>query len=174
MKDIPTLINDANVYVDEANWLGKSEVELPSIAHKVIEMKQFGISGSMEVPLIGHIDKLDGKIKFKAIEPDALNVIYNPKKAPLLDVRAAQQKYNTSSGEIVIEDIKITMRAFFKNVKIQSMKQGSDSESEADYAAHYFKMEINGQEVLEIDKFNYIYKVNGEDILAEVRSALGQ
>lgn len=173
MKDIPTLINDANVYVDGANWLGKSEIELPEIAHKVIEMKQFGISGSMEVPLIGHIEKLDGKIKFKALDADALNVIYNPKKAPLLDVRAAQQKYNTSSGEIVIEDIKITMRAFFKKVKVQSLKQGSDGESEAEYAAHYFKLEIDGKEILEVDKFNYIFRVNGQDLMSEVRTALG-
>lgn len=128
----------------------------------------------LRLRLIGHIDKLDGKIKFKAIDKDALSVIYNTKKAFLLDVRAAQQKYNISTGEIVIEDIKITMQAFFKNVKLQPMKQGSDSESEAEYAAQYFKLEINGEEVLEIDKFNYIYKVNGVDMLAEVRSALGQ
>lgn len=65
------------------------------------------------------------------------------------------------------------MRAFFKKVKLGDFKQGSDSESQADYEAHYYKLEINGEEILEIDKFSYIYKVNGEDVLANVREALG-
>ena len=37
----------------------------------------------------------------------------------------------------------------------------------------YIKVEIDDKEVLEIDKLNYICKVDGEDLLTDVRSALG-
>lgn len=169
----PNIINDANVYVDGANWLGKASIEIPEVAHKVVEAKMFGMSGLMEIPLKGHIDKLEGKIKFKALTVDSANVIYNPQYAPLLDIRAAVQNYDQQSGTMMIYPIKITIQGLFKKVKVTEFKQGADGEHEAEYAAHYFKLEIDGTEILEIDKFNYIYKVNGQDILADVRSALG-
>ena len=36
------------------------------------------------------------------------------------------------------------------------------------------KLEIDGAEKIELDKFNYIYRVEGVDYLAGVRSALGK
>ena len=36
------------------------------------------------------------------------------------------------------------------------------------------KAELNNQVMLELDKVNYIYKVNGIDYLAGVRRALGR
>ncbi len=169
----PNIINDANVYVDGANWLGKASIEIPEVAHKVVESRMFGQAGGMEVPLKGHIDKLDGKMKFKAMTAEAAAVLYNAARSPLLDVRAAVQNYNQQSGAMEVYPIKITMQGFFKKVKLTELKQGADGEHEAEYAAHYFKLEIDGKEILEIDKFNYIYKVGGVDVLADVRAALG-
>jgi len=173
MGKTPNLINDANVYVDGANWLGKASIEIPEVAHKVVESKMFGQSGGMEIPLKGHIDKLDGKIKFKSLTAESAKVLYNAAKTPLLDVRAAVQIYNQESGAMEIYPIKITMQAFFKKTKLTELKQGADGDHEAEYAAHYFKLEIDSEEIVEIDKFNYIYKVGGEDVLADMREALG-
>ncbi|MBI3584197.1 MAG: phage major tail tube protein [Nitrospinae bacterium] len=171
--EIPNILNDANVYVDGANWLGKASVELPEVSHKVVDVNAFGIAGGMETPLIGHIDKLSGNIKFKSMTPDAAKVLYNASHAPILDIRAAVQSYNVQTGNMDVYPVKVTMRAFFKKVKLGDFKQGTDAESQADYEAHYYKLEINGEEILEIDKFSYIYKVNGKDLLASVRETLG-
>jgi P2 family phage contractile tail tube protein len=171
--EYPNVLNDANIYVDGADWLGKAEVSLPEIAQKVIEYSAFGVSGNVELPVSGHVDKMEGSIKFKSMTKDAANVLYDPSYAPLLDARAAIQKYDASSGEMKTYPIKVTMRAFFKKGKLTDFKQASDTDSEADYAAHYFKLEIDGEEILEIDQFNYIYRVNGKDILADIKSTIG-
>jgi len=171
--EVPNVLNDANIYVDGANWLGKAEVSLPEIAQKMVDYAAFGVSGTVEVPVIGHTDKMEGTIKFKSMTADAANVLYNPQKAPLLDARAAIQKYDPSTGEMKTYPVKVTIRAFFKKIKLSDFKQASDVESEASYAAHYFKLEIDGQEIVEIDQFNYIYKVKGQDILTEIKSTLG-
>jgi len=171
--EYPNVLNDANIYVDGANWLGKAEVHLPEIGHKVIDMAVMGVAGGMEVPLVGHIDKLHGTIKFKSVDKNAWKTVLNSAYAPLLDIRAAIQKYDTILGLMKTFPVKVTMRAFFKKVKPLTFKQGSDETTDVEYEAHYLKIEIDGEEILEIDKFNYIYRVAGVDLLADVRASLG-
>ena len=169
----PNVLNDANIYIDGNNWLGKAEVGLPEVAQKVIEYSAFGVSGSVELPVVGHVDKMEGTIKFKSLTDDAAKVLYNPQQAVLLDARAAIQRFDAKSGQMQTYPIKVTMRAFFKKIKFADFKQASDSETEVNYTAHYFKLEIDSKEILEIDQFNYIYKINGEDVLANIREVLG-
>ncbi len=171
--NIPNILNDANIYVDGANWLGKAEVTLPEIAQEMKDYKAFGISGTVEVPIKGHVGKMEGTIKFKSMTADAANILYDPSHAPMLDVRAAIQKYDPATGSMQTYPVKVTLRAFFKKVKLIDFKQASDADNEISYTAHYFKLEIDGKEIVEIDQFNYIYKVNGKDIMADVRSAIG-
>lgn len=171
--EYPNVLNDANIYVDGANWLGKAEVSIPEIAHKVVEMNVMGVAGGMDVPLVGHIDKLSGSIKFKSVDKEALKVLFDSSYAPILDIRAAVQKYDTVKGTISTFPVKVTIRGFFKKVKLLGFKQGSDETSDMDYEANYLKIEVDGEEILEIDKFNYIYRVNGKDLLAQVRETLG-
>jgi P2 family phage contractile tail tube protein len=173
MAEIPNIINDANIYVDGANWLGKAEVELPPVKHKTQGYQAFGVAGEIDIPVVGHVDKLEGTIKFKSMTKDAAKALYNPKMAPLLDARGSVQKYDPATGEMKQFPCKFTFRAFFTELKAPEFKQGADSGGEAKFAAHYMKLEIDGEEVLEIDQFNYIYKVNGVDVLAEVRQHLG-
>lgn len=172
--NIPAALTDANVYIDGSDWLGKAEIELPSITFKMAEVKQFGVLGSTEVPLVGQIEKMEGRIKFKAINPDAMSVFYNPRKASLLDIRAAQQKYNTPYGTTTLESIKVLLRVFPKNIKMMNFKQGADEDSEIEYVANYYKLEIAGKEILEIDQYNYVYRINGADLIADLKSALGK
>jgi len=171
--EYPNVLNDANVYVDGANWLGKADITIPEISHKVVDMQVMGVAGGMEVPLIGHIDKLKGTIKFKSVDKEALKVLFDSSYSPLLDIRAAMQKYNTQTGKIGYFPIKVSIKGFFNKVKLLTFKQGSDETSDIEYEANYLKIEIDGEEILEIDKFNYIYRVAGKDLLAEVRETLG-
>ena len=171
--EYPNVLNDANVYVDGKQWLGAAEVNLPEINHKVLDFNIFGVAGGMEVPLIGHIDKMKLTIKFKSIDKDVFGKLVNSAKAPLLDIRAAVQKYNPVVGQMKFFPVKVIAKGFFYKVKWPAFKQGSDDTADAEFEVHYLKVEVDGKEVLEIDKFNYIYRIEDRDLLAEVRSALG-
>lgn len=170
----PNVLNDAAIYVDGKTWLGVAEVNLPDIQHKVTEFKVFGVSGGMDAPLIGHIDKIKIAIKFKSVDKEAWKTIYDSSKSPLLDIRAVVQEYNAATGMMEYFDIKVIAKGFFHKLKPLGFKQGSDETSDAEYEAHYLKIDIGGEEILEIDKFNYIYKVAGDDKLAMVRAGLGK
>ena len=47
-------------------------------------------------------------------------------------------------------------------------------EPESEFELTYLKMSINGEDVLEIDKINFICMIKGTDYLQTVRSQLGQ
>lgn len=170
---IPTKLTDANIYVDGADFLGKGSLTLPEITQKTMDHDSFGIAGTVEIPLIGQIEKMEGQIRFHNLTQETAAVVFNPVKAPLLDVRSAFQYYDTESGETHVYPIKVSIKGFFKKNSFPEMKKSSDGEFEVDYGAHYLKIEIDGGEVLEIDQFNYIYRVDGVDVLAEHRAALG-
>ena len=54
-----------------------------------------------------------------------------------------------------------------------SFKAKEDTELENTFTVNYYKLEIDGEEIVEIDVMNNIYKVGGEDLLAERRQNLG-
>ena len=55
----------------------------------------------------------------------------------------------------------------------RSREDKEDTELESTVAVQYYKLEIDGEEIVEIDVINNIYKVGGEDLLAERRQNLG-
>lgn len=170
---IPTKLSDANVYVDGADHLGKAEMTIPEVAQKMMEHDSFGIAGTVEIPLIGQFEKLEGKIDLHAMTREAAAVLYNPTAAPMLDVRSVFEYYDTTTGETHVYPVKVTIRAIFKKVTAPTLKKSTDEKFSAEYTANYMKIEIDGTEMLEIDQFNYIYRVEGRDLLAEHRTALG-
>ena len=42
-----------------------------------------------------------------------------------------------------------------------------------EHEIYYMKVDIDGKELLELDKYNFIFSVNGTDYLAETRRNLG-
>ena len=50
----------------------------------------------------------------------------------------------------------------------------STAEASGEYAVTYFATFFDGKKVLEVDKLNFIYEVDGVDYLAEVRKAMGK
>lgn len=46
-------------------------------------------------------------------------------------------------------------------------------ESESELELYYLKLSIDGTELVEIGKFDFICRINGVDVLADVRNNLG-
>ena len=54
-----------------------------------------------------------------------------------------------------------------------SLQPGAATDSEQEFEVIYIKLFVDGDEVLEIDKYNFVCRINGNDLLASVRSDLG-
>ena len=53
-------------------------------------------------------------------------------------------------------------------------EKASETESESTLNLDYIKIWVDGNEILECDKLNYIFRVNGEDYMAGTRTAVGR
>ena len=60
-----------------------------------------------------------------------------------------------------------------KTYETGKFEVGSTTDTSIESEVTYMRMWIDNQEIVEIDKFNYICRINGKDYLEEVRSQIG-
>ncbi|RDD35001.1 phage major tail tube protein [Wolbachia endosymbiont of Cylisticus convexus] len=77
------------------------------------------------------------------------------------------------SGNNDIEGVIINLRGIFKEFDFGSWKPAEKATLKCTVAAHYYKLTIGGNELIEIDAENMIRKINGVDQMALLQAILG-
>ena len=90
-----------------------------------------------------------------------------------IEIWSAIQNIDVSSGEFVNVQQKVVVRACPTNTNLGSNSMGEMQNVEFDFNYTYLKWMVGDKELCEIDQFNMICKMNGEDLLAGVRAAVG-
>ncbi len=72
-----------------------------------------------------------------------------------------------------IEGVIINLRGIFKEFDFGSWKPAEKATLKCTVAAHYYKLTIGGNELIEIDAENMIRKINGVDQMALLQTVLG-
>jgi P2 family phage contractile tail tube protein len=70
--------------------------------------------------------------------------------------------------------MKVAVITLPKSFNMGNLNVGTNSDSSTEMECTYIKVWFDGKEVVELDKFNYIYRVNGVDYLESVRRDLGR
>lgn len=170
MIEISKVFN-ARVYVDGTDFIAKAEeVDLPKVKFKFADSKALGLYGEFELPT--GLDKLEARLKFNSVYPEFLALASDPFTMRTVIVRAPYQVW-TQQGVTKTVPLKAEMRGFFKEFDAGKFKARDSAEAEATLSVTYFKLEIDGKEVLEVDTINNIYKVEGKDKLRDYRTAIG-
>ena len=165
-------LKDARIYDENGALLGVAEAELPDIELITEEIDEFAVAGKPEIPLAGYTDKLTMKIKFTAPTPKA-SALREPRQHTIT-IHASIEGYDPVKGETVRMPTRTVIRGMPKKIPILGkLQKGKPTDMEFEFAVHYIKHEENNVEVLEVDVFNLIFKVNGVDYLAETREHLG-
>ncbi len=163
-KNIPDKINDFNVYDDGNRLVGiGEEVTLPDIEM----MSETGSvpGGEVDSPTIGQFASGQVEIPFQSLTQGAFDMM-NPLKAVNITLRASQQEMN-GNGDIVFVGVRAVFRGRPKTLTAGSIKKGSGTGTSIAIEWTYYMLEIDGKKVVEIDKLNSVFKVNGTDILAQ-------
>lgn len=90
-----------------------------------------------------------------------------------LDLRGAQQVYDSSAGKYIVRPVKVVIVGISKNGELGKFEVGTTTDTSITFETTYIKVDVDGETVLEYDKYNYIHKVGSSDYLQEVREALG-
>lgn len=165
-KNIPDKINDFNVYEDGDKLIGiGEEVTLPDI--EMMSESVIVPGGEVDSPTIGQFASGQVEIPFQSLTQDTFDLL-NPLKSVNITLRASQQEMD-GNGDVVFTGIRAVFRGRPKTLTAGSIKKGSGTGTSIAIEWTYYLLEINSKKVVEIDKLNSVFKINGVDILARTK-----
>ncbi|MED3965043.1 phage major tail tube protein [Niallia taxi] len=171
MSFIPDKVYDYRVYDANEQLIGiTGEVALPNLEATTSTLSGAGILGEMESVNIGHFGSTTVELTMKTLFQKSFDFLSYSGQSLIL--RAAQLSVDSKNGLISKRGLKITMKWQPKGLDLGKLSTGAQTESKNSLEVFYIKVEENGKELLELDKLNYIYRVNGKDQLADIKKLL--
>ena len=168
---VPEGMINFKVYLDGSDLLGIAEGTLPNLESMTHEVKGAGLAGTMDSPVLGHYNSITLSLTWRRITGDT-TVLYTP-QAHNLDLYASLKSYDAGNGVYKTAQLHIFCKAIPKTTTTGNLVVGDLMGTQIEFELPYYKLELDGKLQAEIDKYNYICKINGVDYLASVRSDLG-
>ena len=158
---IPEAIHDFNMYLT-GNKLGgiTGEVEMPPFESMTSTVSGAGI--------LGHFGSMEQEIPFRCINRDYFNMVA-PTQPLELTLRGAIQYAAASTQATEYMGMRVVFRGKPKNVNIGTVRQRGSMDSTITLELTYVLVEMDGKSMIEIDKINPTYKVNGNDVLSKIK-----
>lgn len=171
-NQIPERLINFNVYQDGTRGLmGVADVELPSFEAMTDTVSGAGIAGEYDSPTIGNFGSMSVTINFRTATEDAIKLA-SMKKAHKLTCRGAIQVQDAATGETIVKPMVVAMTVKTKVFNPGNMEAGAAMDSSIEAEVIAIRIRLNGKELIELDKLNYVYKVNGVDEARAVRDAI--
>ena len=159
-------------YDSGERMLGLTTIDLPELELEQTDTKGAGILGTVSWPVRGNFSNFTTTFHWLTLTETGAKFL-NQKQGYLISLRGAQEGYDAGNGERKVIPVRVDLRCHTTKLSLGKFEPGSQTETELEVMLDYVAITINGQKVLEIDKFNSRFVVNGEDVLEDVRAALG-
>ena len=167
---IPTVLNNFNAYGSGHKYVGlTSEVALPSFEYLTETIDGAGIGGEIEEAVEGSFGSLETETTFQNIGQEYFDYIC---QTGIVTYRGSMQMTDTATQTNDFQGIVVTTKGRVKSFELGTLKRGGKGEPKIVRELTYVKITIGGQNVLELDKFNMVWKLYGVDRLQKVRSQI--
>lgn len=168
---LPRKLKHMNLFADGDNWQGLLEEFTPAKLTKKFEnYRGGGMAGSVGVDMGYEDDALNTEFTLGGFEVNALKkhsaATHN---AVLLRFAGSFQRDDT--GEI--SAVEIVTRGRIKEFDNGNYKVSDNSAMKLSMVNSYYKVTVDGEDIIEIDTVNMVEIVDGEDMMAEHRAAIG-
>lgn len=162
---------DDNTFIDGVKAIGTApEITLPQITSETIDVSGAGILGKISAPNIGQFESIEQEVSFNLVYSSFVNVL-SPKRQVNLTFRVAQQAVDKSLG-YAYKGLRIVEVGRVKEFTPGKIKAGEGMEAKVKLELTYIMIENDGEEIIAIDKLNGVYRVQGEDMLADVTALI--
>ncbi|WLG26008.1 phage major tail tube protein [Pseudomonas lurida] len=165
---IPEMLTNCVMFCDGVSFSGDvPSMTLPKLAIKSEEYRGGGMSGPVDLPT--GLEKLEAAFTTNGVRKEALKFF------GLADQTACNLVFRGSfkGQKGTVKAVTVTLRGSLKEVDMGDWKPGDKAEIKHAVAVTYYKLEIDGRVMFEIDFANMVQVINGVDQLAAERSALG-
>lgn len=166
----PEVINNFNVYNDANRVVGTTgEIKLPSLQAITAAVSGAGILGEYNTAILGHFQSLNQVVPFRMIDKDYFGMLNTGEQSKLVLRSSIQQRNRETGGTLSTQAMRVVFRGHPTGSDMGTVKIGDLMNASITMEVTYLLIEMGGVTMLELDKLNSIYKVNGKDLLADIR-----
>jgi len=166
---LPRKLKLFNLFLNGENFVGQvTEVTLPKLSRKMEGYRGGGMNGEVDVDL--GMEKLEMSFTCGGMMREILlSFGAATHDAELLRFAGAYQREDSEE----VDAVEVTVRGRHKEIDMGDAKSGDDTEFKVSSSLSYYKFEMNGETLIEIDVVNMIENIGGMDRLAKFRAAIG-
>jgi len=169
--EVTSLIS-AMVYGPAGAMYGKfDEITVPEVKNKTQENKPTDGIGTRRIPGIS-LDPLECTFKAQGFNADFHALAANPYKEVNLQIRS-NLVVARGQGKVGAKAVRLDLTGWFSSAKEGSFKQGEGAQCEYKFEVSAMELTVDGRQLKKIDIDNYIWQVDGVDLLADFRANLG-
>ncbi len=164
---IPKILKNFNVTVDGRGYAGRvDECVLPKLTIQTEEHRAGGMDAPVEIDM--GMEKLEAELTFAEYDHELFRLFgLIDGNAVAITLRGAIQA--GADAEAVV----VNLRGSLKELDAGTWKAGDKATLKCMIAARYYKLTVNGDDLIEIDAENMIRIINGTDQLTSIRTAIG-
>ena len=168
---IPEKINEYNAYLDGTKMIGVAAAStLPEVNMQTSTVSGMGVNGEIDSPTLGQFESMEQEVQFNTLYSSAVDML-SPGEATDLTFRAAQQVLDKNGG-YAYKSLRVVERGRVKKFKPGKIEKSEGMEATVTIELTYIMIEVDGEQLIEIDKLNGVYKRRGVDMLANIRSLI--
>ena len=168
---LPRKLKNMNLFNEGNSYLGVAKtVTLPKLGRKMESYRGGGMNGPVKVDLGFSDEGIQLEWKTGGLDLIVLRQFGMTKAAGLM-LRFAGSFQQDDTGEDSV--VEIVVRGRHESIEMGEAKPEDDTEHSIVTTCSYYKLSVDGEEIIEIDLLNFIETVNGVDLLAKQRAALG-
>lgn len=165
---IPQVLYNTNLFVDGINFTGDvPSLGLPKLTVKTDEYRGGGMAGPIEMDV--GLEKMEATFTTNGVRREAMKFFGLADQTAFNGVYRGSFKAQKGQTTAVVA----TLRGMLKELDPGDWKPGDKAEFKYSIAVNYYKLEIAGRLIYEIDMVAAIRVIDGVDQLASMRSDLG-
>lgn len=165
----PEVINNFRVYNDAARVMGTTgEINLAELQAMTATVSGAGILGEYTTSVVGMFQSMSQEIPFRMIDKDYFNMLNTGEQSKVVLRSSVQQRNREAGNTLSTAAMRFVFRGHPTAAKFGTIQMGNMMNAAITLELTYLLAEINGATMLELDKLNSVYKVNGKDLLKDI------
>ncbi|MEE9946538.1 phage major tail tube protein [Pseudomonas sp. p106] len=168
---LPRKLKNLNTFHDGVSYMGITKsVTLPVLGRKMEAYRGAGMNGPVKADLGFSDDGLQLEWKIGGVDDQVIKQFANQSASGLMiRFSGSYQRDDTAA----VSTVEVVVRGRHETIDMGEAVSGEDTEHTITTTCSYYKLTIDGSVLVEIDLLNFIENVNGVDMLAAQRRAIG-
>lgn len=168
---MPRKLKNLNLFNDGNSYLGLvKSLTLPSLGRKMEGYRGGGMNGPVKADLGMSDDGIQFEWKTGGLDLISLRQ-FGAVNASSVALRFSGPYQQDDTDEV--SNVEVVVRGRHETIEMGDAQPGEDTEHSMTTTCSYYKLTVDGEEIIEIDLLNFVEKVNGVDMLEKHRTAMG-